>query len=116
MDLGYILKQDSLLGKITLNATAKGSGFEPKKMNSIFHVNLGEAEFKSYTYRGLFLDANLQNGNGTLVSSMKDPNLTYQLNAETGFLKKYPSVKLKLQLDTLNAQALQLMKTVYKCT
>jgi hypothetical protein len=39
---------------------------------------------------------------------MQDPNLTYQLNAEAAFLDKYPSVKMKLQLDTLNAQALHL--------
>ncbi|HEY2348453.1 MAG TPA: AsmA family protein, partial [Puia sp.] len=79
LDLGYILKQDSLFGKITLNATAKGSGFDPKKMNSIFHINLAEGEIKSYTYKGLLLDAHLQNGNGSIRSSMKDPNLTYQL-------------------------------------
>jgi translocation and assembly module TamB len=112
VDLGYILKQDSLLGKVTLDVTAKGSGFDPKKMNSVFHVNVGEAELKSYAYKGLLLDANLQNGNGKIVSSMKDPNLTYQLNAETAFLEKFPSLKMKLQLDTLNAQALHLMDSL----
>ena len=112
VDLGYILKQDSLLGKITLDATAKGSGFDPKKMNSVFHVTLSEAEIKSYTYKGLLLDANLQNGNGKIQSSMKDPNLTYQLKAESAFVEKFPSLKLKLQLDTLNAQALHLMDSL----
>ncbi len=52
LDLGHILKMDSLLGRFTLNATAKGSGFDPKKMNSDFHVSLDEAMFKSYEYRG----------------------------------------------------------------
>ncbi len=110
LDLGYILKQDSILGKITLQATAKGSGFDPKKMNSVFHVNLGEAAFNSYKYRGLTMDAHLQNGSGNLVSSMHDPNLSYELNAETIFSDKYPSIKMKLQLDTLNALALHLLK------
>ncbi len=108
LDLGYILKQDSLLGKVTLNATAKGSGFAPKLMNSIFHVNLTAAEFNSYTYRGMLLDANLHNGSATLVSSMKDANLTYQLNGEAGLQNKYPSIKIKLQLDTINLLALKL--------
>jgi translocation and assembly module TamB len=110
MDLGYILKQDSLLGKITLEATAKGSGFDPKKMNSVFHVNVMDVGFKSYQYKGLKLDANLHNGNGTIISSMTDPNISYQLNADAGFLGKYPSVKIKLQLDTINLQALNLVK------
>jgi translocation and assembly module TamB len=109
VDLGYILKQDSLLGRFTLDATAKGSGFDPKKMNSVFHVKMDEAEIKSYAYRGLILDAHMQNGGGTVVSSMHDRNITYQLNAEANFLNTYPSVKMKLQLDTLNALALHLM-------
>jgi hypothetical protein len=55
LDLGYILKQDSVMGRITLDATAKGSGFDPKKMNSVFHVAVGEAEYKGYKYHGLVL-------------------------------------------------------------
>ncbi|HEY4936592.1 MAG TPA: hypothetical protein VII44_08425, partial [Puia sp.] len=110
LDLGYILKQDSLLGKITLDATAKGSGFDPKKMYSVFHVHLGEAEFKSYKYKGLIMDAQLQNGSATIISSMQDPNITYQLKAEADFLEKYPSIKMNLRLDTLNALALNFLK------
>ena len=40
-------------------------------------------------------------GTERFVSSMKDPNLTYQLNAEAAFTEKYPSLKIKLQLDTI---------------
>jgi len=109
-DLGYILKQDSLLGKITLDATAKGSGFDPKKMNSIFHVNLKAAEFKSYQYRGLALDADLHNGSATVSSSIHDPNISYELKGEGNFTGKYPSAKIRLQLDTLNPLALHLIK------
>jgi len=41
---------------------------------------------------------------------MKDPNLSYQLNAVAGFQEKYPSVKMKLQLDTIDARALHLLQ------
>ena len=109
-DLGYILKQDSLLGKITLHATAAGSGFDPKKMNSVFHVNLEEGEFKSYLYKGLLLDAELHNGSGKIASSLHDPNITYELTGEGNFTEKYPSAKISLQLDTLNLLALHLLK------
>jgi hypothetical protein len=109
-DLGYILKQDSLFGKITLEATAKGSGFDPKKMNSVFHVHVEEANIKSYPYKGLLLDARLNNGSGTIVSSAHDPEISYELHAEGNFAEKYPSVKLKLKLDTVNLLALHLLK------
>ena len=110
LDLGYILKMDSLMGRFTLNATAKGSGFDPKKMNGDFHVSLDEALFKSYEYRGLVLDAKMNNGNATIASSMHDPNITYKLNGEANLSGKYPSVKMKLQLDTINVLALNLLK------
>jgi translocation and assembly module TamB len=109
LDLGYILKQDSLVGKISLDCTANGSGYEPRTMNSIFHVNVSDAKIEQYSYRGLLIDANLQNGNGTFVSSITDPNITYHLNAFAEFQNKYPSIKLKLQIDTVNLQALHLI-------
>ncbi len=109
LDLGYLLKQDSLFGKITMDATAKGSGFDPKKMSSVFHIHLGDAVIKSYEYRGLILDAHLENGNGNISSSIKDPNIAYQLKAEANFQGKYPSVNMQLNLDTLNALALNLL-------
>jgi TamB, inner membrane protein subunit of TAM complex len=110
LDLGHILKMDSLMGRFTLNATARGSGFDPKKMNSDFHVSLEEGAFNAYEYRGLVLDAKMDNGNATIVSSMHDPNITYQLNGEASLSGKYPSVKMKLQLDTINLLALNLLK------
>ena len=109
-NLGYILKQDSLFGKVSLDARAKGSGFDPKKMNSIFHLNLKAAEFKSYQYRGLVLDADLHNGSATVSSSIHDPNISYELKGEGNFIGKYPSAKIRLQLDTLNPLALHLIK------
>ena len=109
-DFGYIFRQDSLLGKVTLKATAKGSGFDPKKMNSVFHVNAEEFNLKSYNYKGLMLDANLQNGHASIHSSMQDVNISYRLNAETQFLEKYPVIQMNLQLDTVNALALHWLK------
>jgi TamB, inner membrane protein subunit of TAM complex len=108
LDLGYLLKQDSLLGKFTLEATANGSGFDPRKMNTVFQARLINGEIWQYAYQGLVLNGSLHNGSGTLESSMKDDNLTYELHAEASFLQKYPSLKLTLQLDTLNPLALHL--------
>jgi hypothetical protein len=109
LDLGYILKQDSLLGKITLTATAKGTGFELKKMNSVFHLNLAEGRLKSYNYQGLIMDAHLENGRGKLESSIADPHVRYQLSAEADLREKYPAVKMNLRLDTMDLLALHLL-------
>ena len=109
LDLGYLLKQDSLLGIFTAEVVAKGSGFDPKKMNSSFQIKLKDAVVKSYGYHNLLLDASLKNGSGIFNSTLEDPNLRYHLHAESVFTEKFPSLKMNLQLDTLNALALHLM-------
>lgn len=110
LDLGHILKMDSLIGSFTMDATAKGSGFDPKKMNSDFHLSIGEGVFKNYVYRDLMLDAKMSNGNASVISSMHDPNISYRLNAEADLSQKFPSLQMKLQLDTINMLALNLLK------
>ena len=110
IDLGYLLKQDTVLGKVSLEATARGSGFDPKKMNSDFHVRVREAVYKSYAYRGLLADAGVHDGNLKLTSSMQDSNLNYHLDAAGRFADKWPSLKLNVELDTLDALALHLAK------
>ncbi len=109
LDLGYLLKQDSLLGRITLEATAKGNGFDPKKMNTVFQAKLVSAEIKKYNYQGLLIDGNIKAGQATIHSTMQDDNLHYTLQAEANMLPKYPSIKLDLQMDTLNLLALHLL-------
>jgi len=107
LNVGYLTKQDTLVGKVTLNATAKGTGLDYKTMVSVFHADLVEGEIKGYTYRHLLLDADLNHGAATIKSSMEDSNLTYHLDAKANLADKFPSdVKMELMLDTLNMTAL----------
>jgi len=107
LNVGYLTKQDTLVGKVTLNATAKGTGLDYKTMVSVFHADLVEGEIKGYTYRHLLLDADLNHGAATIKSSMEDSNLTYHLDAMANLADKFPSdVKMELMLDTLNMTAL----------
>jgi len=107
LDVGYLTKQDTLVGKITLNATAKGNGLDYKKMVTAIHADLVEGEIKGYTYRHLLMDANLDKGAATLTSSMEDSNFTYHMDALANLAGKFPSdVKMNLQLDTINLTAL----------
>jgi len=110
IDLGYILKQDTLLGKISLEATAKGNGFDYRTMNSKFHVHLTEGEIKSYTYKNLLLDGDLAGGHANIRSGIDDENIRYNLEAKVDVKGRYPAVSLSLKLDTLNPHALHLVQ------
>jgi hypothetical protein len=106
-DLGNLIKNDSL-GKVTLKAKVKGKGLDPKTAQAELDGIVQKAVFNKYTYRDLTLKGNIKNGLFDVKSGMKDPNLTFNLAANGNAKDKYPSVKLKLNLDIADLQKLNL--------
>ncbi|MFZ1798887.1 MAG: translocation/assembly module TamB domain-containing protein [Chitinophagaceae bacterium] len=108
-DLGYLLKQEKNIGKISLDADIKGSGLDYKTMNTDIHAILKEGVIKDYNYQNLLADISLKNGQAKITSSINDPNISYTLNGEAMLQNKFPAVKMDIKIDTLNVQALHLM-------
>ncbi len=106
-DLGKLIKNDSV-GKITLQAKVKGTGLNPKTAQAALDGIVQKAVFNKYTYRNLTLKGTIKNGLFDLKSGMKDPNLNFDLVANGNTKDKYPSVKLKLNLDIADLQKLNL--------
>ena len=106
-DLGKLIKNDSL-GKITLKAKVNGTSLNPKTANATLRGLLEKAEFNDYTYRNLKINGDIKAGNFNIDAGMKDPNLTFDLVASGGFNSKYPSAKLKLNLDIADLNKLNL--------
>ena len=109
-DLGKLLSQDSLLGKVDLHAMAKGNGFDFKKMQTVAHFQIPAAMVKGYNYRNLSMDISMQNGIYHVNSIFNDQNLKWHLDAKGKWIEKFPSLLLDLKMDTINLQALHLMK------
>jgi hypothetical protein len=109
-DLGKLLYQDSLLGKVDVHMMAKGNGFDPKHMQSVAHVQIPAAMVKGYDYRNLSMDVSLQNGTYHINSMINDQNVKWHLDAKGNWKEKFPSLLLDLKMDTINLQALHLMK------
>jgi hypothetical protein len=106
-DLGKLIKNDSL-GKITLKAKVKGKGLDPKTAQANLDGIVQKAVFNKYTYRDLTLKGNIENGSFAVKSGMKDPNLHFNLAASGNTKDKYPSIKLKLNLDIADLEKLNL--------
>jgi hypothetical protein len=109
-DLGKLLHQDSLLGKVDLHAIAKGNGFDLKSMQTVTHFQISDALVKGYDYRNLSMDISMQKGIYLIHSIFNDPNLKGQFEAKGKWMTKYPSLLLDLKMDTINFQVLHLMK------
>lgn len=106
-DLGRLIKNDSI-GKITLKAKVKGNGLDPKTANAFIDGIVQKAVFNRYTYKDLTLKGNIENGSFAVKSGMEDPNLNFNLTASGDTKDKYPTVKLKLNLDIADLEKLNL--------
>ncbi len=106
-DVGQLIGNDSI-GKVTLTTSIAGQGFDPKSADAKLKAMLKQAEFNSYTYRDLQLTGTVNGGRYSVDAGMDDPNLTFTLDANGGFQGKYPTGKLKLNLDIADLNRLNL--------
>jgi hypothetical protein len=111
-DLGKFLIEDNLLGKVDLQATAKGSGFDFKNIHTVAHVQIPSAVVKGYPYKNLSMDLSVQNGLYQISSVFDDQNLKGHLTANGKWIRKYPSLFLDMKMDTINFQSLHLMDSL----
>ncbi|QEC68769.1 translocation/assembly module TamB [Panacibacter ginsenosidivorans] len=113
VDIGYIFKQPENFGTVTMQVSAKGNGVDYKTMNTVLNANVNSATVNGYTYKDLKLDATLNNGEAIVKSVINDPNIRYTLDATANIKSTYPSLKMQLQLDTLNLYALHFMDSLF---
>ncbi len=109
VDAGYLLKQPQNIGKITANVTASGVGFDMKKANAKYNLDVASAQVKGYTYKGLNVNGEINDGADHTTATIKDENISLNLDATADLHSTYPPLKLDLLIDTLNAKALHLM-------
>jgi len=106
-DIGRLIKNDSV-GKVTLKATIKGTGFNPKTAVASINAGIKKAYYNSYTYKDLILKGSIKNGEFDANATAKDPNLTFNLISSGNFKDKYPSAKIKLNVDMADLDKLNL--------
>ncbi len=109
-NVGYIIK-DTNTGNVSLTATVKGKGFDLKNAVAAVETNIRSAIYKGYDYQNFSLTGNIAHGIADIKAAIKDENISFNLTANADITRKYPeALKLLLQLDTLNFNALHLRK------
>ncbi len=107
-NLGRILRQDSVMGKISAAITAKGTGFDPKKMTVVLNGAVGTAQLEKYNYHDILFNMNLTQGNGSVSLSSADSNLRAKLNGTLDLTGEYPGMEADILLDSIDFKALNL--------
>ena len=102
VDIGYLIKQDTMIGKVTMSFAAKGNGFKPATLNTDVSADVSAAYLKGYNYRDLSLQASARRGNAKVDGRMNDKNLAFNLYGSALFDDKYATnIKLRLLLDSI---------------
>uniref|UniRef100_UPI0040473EA3 translocation/assembly module TamB domain-containing protein n=1 Tax=Mariniflexile sp. TaxID=1979402 RepID=UPI0040473EA3 len=106
-DLGTFLKNKQF-GKVTANATIKGKSLDPAMANAKLSSKIVKAQFYAYNYQNIDISGSIENGKFVANAHANDPNLTFALDAKGTSNPEKPTVDLKLDLDIIDLNKLNL--------
>jgi uncharacterized protein involved in outer membrane biogenesis len=106
-DLGKFIKNDSI-GKVTLKTNIKGNGLNAKTAIADFNASIQKVYFNKYNYQNISLKGSLNNGKFKGTADAKDPNLAFHLESTGGLGDKYPKANIKLNVDIVDLEKLNL--------
>ena len=107
-EIGKLISQDSILGKVTGSFTAKGTGFNYKTMRADITASVKQLQYNKYNYQDAEIAANLTAGIIDSKGSINDPNLKLQYDIKANVQNEYPSVNGFVKVDTAKLQQLNL--------
>ncbi|CAH0997544.1 hypothetical protein EMA8858_03678 [Emticicia aquatica] len=107
-DLGKLTKQPETVGKLTLDATIKGSGFDQKTMNADVVGIAQKAEIQGYEYNNLALNGSIKNQIADFKASVNDENAKVKINTRVNLAEEFPTIEAKVMIDELDLQKLKL--------
>ncbi len=110
VQLGHLLKNDTLYGPVSLATSVKGTGLTPKGMQAQIRGKIKQAFYQGYTYRNLNLEGSVNKGKGKLTAEMKDPNLNFNLASQADLGDSIPKVQLALNLRNADLYALHFVQ------
>jgi len=114
LNIGALTKQPQIVGMVTMAAKVKGRGLDPKTASIDLDGNVASAYVKGYTYKNLSLKASGTNGSYAAKATMRDPNISFAMDAKANMNKKYPSVSGTFLVDSLDLQKLGFTKDVMR--
>ncbi len=106
-DLGKFLKNNQF-GKVTANATINGRSLDPSTATAKLTSKIVKARFNEYDYNNINIDGNIDKGLFVANISSTDPNLNFILDAKGSSNPEKPNLDLKLNLELLDLNKLNL--------
>lgn len=110
VDVGQLMKMDSVLGKVSFAAHAKGSGLDPATAVADIDGKLIRLEAMGYAYTDIGMNIAAKSGDITATVASDDPNIDFNLDGHADMRGRYPKVNVNLMIDSVNLKNLGLME------
>ncbi len=107
-DLGKLTKQPENVGKLTLDATIEGTGFDPKTMNVTVDGVAQKAFIKEYEYNNLTLKGTIKDKIANFNGSVNDENAKVIISTKVNLAEEFPSIEAKVKIGQLDLNKLKL--------
>ncbi len=111
LNLGHILKQDSLLGAVTTTFDVNGQSFDPKTMDAVAAGDITSASIKGYRYHDISFSGKMAAQHGQISIKSADSNLRMAVTATADFSGKYVATVADVRMDSVDLKALKLSST-----
>lgn len=108
LNLGKILKQDSLLGVVSTDIAVKGTSFDMNQMEAEFDLYLKQANILNYNYQQIKANGFIKNNFAMVKAISEDPNARFTLEGTADLSQKHPSVMAAIQMQHVDLFALNL--------
>lgn len=109
IDIGKLMKMDSVLGKLSFVAHAKGTGLDPATAIADIQGKLVRLEAMGYEYSNIGIAATAKSGDISATVTSDDPNIRFNLDAHADMRGQYPKANVNLMVDSINLKNLNLM-------
>jgi translocation and assembly module TamB len=110
LDIGYILKQQKILGPVSLSATVTGKNISLSNMTADLNGNISAIELYKYNYHDLILKAKADHDTYKITLTASDPNLVMALQSDISLVKDKKSLSLDLYIDCADLKQVGLVK------
>jgi len=110
LQLGQLLQDSLQWGAVTGKFTVRGQGLDLQSAKTQFTGEVASAWVRQYKYTGLTLEGSIADERAQLHSTIDDEAVRFNLRASADLARKYPSLAVDWQIDTIDLRALHLMQ------
>lgn len=108
LNLGYLLRQDKMLGPITMNTAIDGKNFSPDEMQASVVTDIKFFALKGYNYSNIVFTADATRGKYAAALLVSDTNIHLNMQATANRMEGLENIKADLELEGAYLQLLKL--------